>query len=112
MLLALDDVEPPNYKNVEEGKSIDIECGKTDIMHGDNVTWSKGEERNLKSRQRFTVNDIGSLHIKETKKTDIGFYTCTIAEKKNGKHRTYFLNMYLNVISKYKIFLNEEAKCI
>ena len=84
-MLALDDVEPPNYKNVEEGKSIDIECGKTDILRGDNITWSKGEERNLKSRQRFTVNDIGSLHINETKKTDIGFYNCTRTEKRMEK---------------------------
>ena len=101
LLLAIDDVEPPNYKNVEEGKSIDVECGRTEIAHGENVTWSKSKKRNLESFQRFTVNNIGSLHIKDTKKTDIGFYTCARTTTEYGKCRTYFVNMYLNVISKY-----------
>ena len=104
MLLAIDGVQPANYETVEEGKSIDIECDKAEIINGGNVTWSKGEKKDLKLRQRFTVNDNGSLHIREIKKADIGFYTCASTTEKDRKHWTYFVNMYLNVKYKYKCF--------
>lgn len=57
LLLAIGDVEPANYKNIVEGKPIDIECGKTPIKPGDKVIWSKGKKRDLKLFPRFTVND-------------------------------------------------------
>ena len=104
LLLAIDDVEPANYKNVVEGKPIDIECGKTPIKPGDKVTWSKDEKRDLKLLPRFAVNDNGFLHINETKKTDSGFYTCASTRKENGVDLTYTVNMYLNVECKCNNF--------
>ena len=104
LLLAIDDVEPANYKNVVEGNAVAIECGKTPIKPGDKVTWSKGEKRDLKLLPRFTVDDNGYLHINETKKTDSGFYTCASTRKENGADLTYSVNMYLNVECKYNSY--------
>ena len=100
--LAIDHVEPAKYKNVEEGKPIDIKCGKKTIKHDEEVTWSKGEEKNLDSLPRFKVDDNGTLHINATKKNDSGLFTCL--KRKKGENLTYSVNIYLNVECKYNSF--------
>ena len=95
LLLAINYVETANYKNVEEGKPTDIECGKIKIKYVDSVTPTKDQRRNLKSLPRFTVNDHGTLHINETKKIDNGFYTCESTTKNNAQSSINVVKIYL-----------------
>ena len=101
LLLAINYVQIANYKNVEEGKPIDIECGKIKIKYVYSVTLTKDQRRNLKSLPRFTVNDHGTLHINETKKIDNGFYTCKSTTKNNAQSSINVVKIYFNVESKY-----------
>ena len=100
--LAIHDVETANYKKAVESKPIVIECGKRAIKPGDKVTWSKGEERDLNSLPRFTVNDKGYLYITQTNKNDSGVYTCT--KRMKGKDLTDSVNMYIKVELSTKVF--------
>ena len=92
--LTIDGVEPVNYKNVEEGKPIDIKRGKETIKIGDKITSSKVEEIDLESLPKNKANDERTLRINPIKKKTSGLFTCS--KTKKGENLPYSVNIYLN----------------